>query len=69
MVIEGIQQLLSGPEAQFRISEPEQVCSGASRDMVRHVLREQQEQGFVTCTGRGAGDTWSRGKDTDQGNA
>ena len=33
-----------------QIVEPaalEQVCPGVSRDMVRHVLREQQEQGLV----------------------
>jgi hypothetical protein len=26
--------------------------------MVRHVLREQQEQGFIGCSGRGAGAVW-----------
>jgi hypothetical protein len=67
-VIDGINQLLSRPKGEFRISELEQVCPGVSRDMVRHVLREQQEQGLVSCSGRGAGAAWSGGLRGNQGN-
>jgi hypothetical protein len=67
-VIDGINQLLSRPKGEFRIIELEQVCPGVSRDMVRHVLREQQEQGLVSCSGRGAGAAWSGGLRGNQGN-
>lgn len=60
-VIQGIDHLLSRPGRAFRLSELEQMCPGVSRDMVRHVLREQQQSGAVTCAGRGAGALWSRG--------
>lgn len=58
-VIAGINQLLAKPNRKFKISELEQVCPGVSRDMVRHVLREQQEAGLIGCSGRGAGAVWS----------
>ncbi|GHU31830.1 cell division protein Fic [Betaproteobacteria bacterium] len=60
-VINGISQLLSRPRGEFKISELEQLCLGVSRDMIRRVLREQQEQGFIVCTGRGVGAIWSKG--------
>lgn len=60
-VIQGIDHLLSRPDRAFRLRELEQLCPGVSRDMVRHVLREQQQSGAVTCSGRGAGALWSRG--------
>lgn len=60
MVIQGIEQLLSRPPGSFKISELEQVCPGVSRDMVRHVLREQQDAGSISCTGRGSGASWSK---------
>ena len=68
MVIDGINRLLSGARGGFMISELEQICPGVSRDMVRHVLREQQGQGLVSCSGRGAGASWSRGNGGNQGN-
>ncbi len=43
----------------FRISEMEQLAPGVSRDMIRHVLREQQSAGIIGCTGRGTGAVWS----------
>jgi hypothetical protein len=67
MVLKGIDRLLSRPRGTFKISELEQVCPGVSRDMIRHVLREQQAQGAVSCSGRGAGAAWSRGGG-DEGN-
>lgn len=62
LVVQGIEQLLSKPGTAFRISELEQICPGVSRDMVRHVMREQQESGAISCAGRGAGAVWSRNK-------
>ncbi|MGF1612351.1 MAG: Fic family protein [Gammaproteobacteria bacterium] len=60
-VIEGIEQLLARPGGTFRIRELEQICPGVGRDMVRHVLREQQGTGTIACSGRGAGAVWSKG--------
>lgn len=68
MVVAGIGQLLASNKGEFRIGELEQVCPGVSRDMVRHVLREQQKQGFISCSGRGAGAIWSRTSDDNEGN-
>lgn len=59
-VLAGINHLLSRHKSGFKISELEQVCPGVSRDMVRHVLREQQELGVIACSGRGVGALWSR---------
>jgi hypothetical protein len=68
MVIAGINQLISRAKGEFKISELEQVCPGVSRDMVRYVLREQQEQGFISCSGRGAGAVWARTNGGNGGN-
>ena len=70
-VLAGIEHLLARTGASFRISELEQACPGVSRDMVRYVLREQQELRRITCAGRGAGAAWSRptGATGDEGNA
>jgi Fic family protein len=67
IVIDGINQLLSRPKGEFRISELQQLCPGVSRDMIRHVLREHQGQGLVSCSGRGAGAAWSGGRNGNQG--
>ncbi|MBK5967747.1 MULTISPECIES: Fic family protein [Thiorhodovibrio] len=61
MVLNGIERLLAKPGSACKISELEQVCPSVSRDMIRHVLREQQSRGIIACSGRGAGATWSRG--------
>lgn len=68
LVIAGIEQLLSRPGGEFKLGELEQVCPGVSRDMVRHVLREQQVRGIVRCSGRGAGAIWSKAGKGNQGN-
>lgn len=66
-VVQGIEQLLAQAGAAFRIRDLEQICPGVSRDMVRHVLRQQQGAGLVVCTGRGAGAVWSRGGGSGNG--
>jgi len=60
-VMQAIEHLLDRPGGAFRLRELERLCPGVSRDMVRHVLREQQNTGAILCTGRGAGALWSRG--------
>ena len=67
-VVNGINQLLARYEGQFKIGELEQVCPGVSRDMVRHVLREQQEMGNIACAGRGTGASWSKASGVGEGN-
>ena len=68
-VLSGINQLIKRPKSGFTLRELEQVCPGVSRDMVRHVLREQQESGAVACHGRGPGAAWKRPEGANQGNA
>jgi len=68
-VLSGINQLIKRPKSGFTLRELEQVCPGVSRDMVRHVLREQQESGAVACHGRGPGAVWKRPEGANQGNA
>ncbi|MDR3089893.1 MAG: Fic family protein [Desulfobulbaceae bacterium] len=68
LVINGISQLLARTRGEFKISELEQLCPGVSRDMVRHVLREQQEQRFIACSGRGVSATWMKMEVSDKGN-
>jgi hypothetical protein len=59
-VIDGIEQRLARPGGGFKLSELEQPCPGVSRDLVRHVLREQRAPGLVSCSGRGVGALWSK---------
>jgi len=44
----------------FAISEIEAECSGVSRDMVRHVLRQMKTRGELEARGRGRGAKWKR---------
>jgi Fic family protein len=67
-VINGIEQLTARQNAGFTISELAQICPGVSRDMVRHVLREQQNAGVIACRGRGPGAIWAKPEGTNQGN-
>ncbi len=67
-VINGISQLLSRSKGEFKLGELEQACPGVSRDMVRHVLREQKELGVIRCSGRGSGAAWLKADVTPKGN-
>jgi Fic family protein len=60
LVLAGIERLATRTNAEFTLSELEQTCPGVSRDMVRHVLREQQAAGAVECRGRGPGAAWMK---------
>ncbi len=52
----------------FAISELARICPGVSRDMVRHVLREQQEKGRIVCRGRGQSAVWLKPGEANKGN-
>ncbi len=44
--------------SEFTLTDLERACPGASRDMVRRVLRDLQSEGSVECLGRGPGARW-----------
>ena len=46
--------------AEFTVSQVEQACPGVSRDMVRRVLREQQNASVIECQGRGPAARWKK---------
>ncbi|MFX0201413.1 MAG: Fic family protein [Candidatus Hodarchaeota archaeon] len=45
---------------RFTLYELEHECIGVSRDMVRKVLRNLQNSGYVECLGRGPGALWQK---------
>lgn len=47
-------------QGEYTVSQLEQACPGVSRDMIRHVLREQQAIGAVECVGRGPAARWKK---------
>ncbi|NOT00636.1 MAG: Fic family protein [Phycisphaerales bacterium] len=44
----------------FSIAQLQRECPSVSVDMIRHVLKQQREQGHVTCLGRGRTALWRR---------
>ena len=44
----------------FTLTQLEQACPGVSRDMIRRVLREQQNAGAIACQGRGPAARWGK---------
>src|SRR5207247_822066 len=44
----------------FSIAQLQRECPGVSVDMIRHVLKEQREQGKVECLGRGRAALWRK---------
>ena len=64
-----ITRLLDRKKAAFSLSELDQLCPDVSRDMVRHVVREQQAMGKIECQGRGPGTLWTRLKPTNASNS
>jgi len=68
MVMNGINQLTAQTAGGFAISELVRICPGVSRDMVRHVLREQQEKGRIICRGRGQSAVWLKSGEANKGN-
>jgi Fic family protein len=45
---------------EFTVAQVEQSCPGVSRDMVRRVLRAQQNANAVACEGRGPAARWKK---------
>jgi Fic family protein len=45
---------------EFTVSQVEQACPGVSKDMVRCVLREQQNANVIECQGRGPAARWRK---------
>jgi hypothetical protein len=45
---------------EFTLGELVRACPGASREMIRHVLRQAREDGRVEALGRGPGARWRR---------
>lgn len=43
---------------QFTLTEVERQCPQVSRDMIRRVLRDLDQEGLVECLGRGPGARW-----------
>lgn len=55
-----VRAAIRGMAATFTLAELEQACPGVSRDMVRKVLRDAQQEGTITCSGRGPGALWEK---------
>lgn len=51
---------LAALEREFTAAELLRACPSVSRDLVRRVLRQWQEQGRVICLGRGPGARWRK---------
>ena len=45
---------------EFTVSQLGQACPGVSRDMIRRVLRLQQDAGIIECQGRGPAARWKK---------
>lgn len=51
---------IEGMIGDFSITQVQRQCPGVSVDMIRHVLKEQRQQGRVECLGRGRTARWRR---------
>lgn len=49
---------IAGMIGDFSIAQIQHQCPGVSVDMIRHVLKEQRQQGRVECLGRGRTARW-----------
>jgi Fic family protein len=56
LVLSAIGQL----QGEFTVTQLEHSCPGVSRDMIRRVLREQQQADMVECQGRGPAARWKK---------
>ena len=45
-------------DGRFTLTEVERQCPQVSRDMIRRVLRDLDQEGLVECLGRGPGARW-----------
>lgn len=44
----------------FSVADIRQKCPGVGIDMIRRVLKEQQKQGYIHCSGRGPNAQWEK---------
>lgn len=51
---------INGFNSDFTLRELEQRCPGVSRDMIRLILKQNAQAGFIANKGRGAGSRWTR---------
>ena len=51
---------IRGLPSRFALVDVEAVCPGVSRDMVRKILKDMQEQQAIVCSGRGPGAVWEK---------
>ncbi len=56
LVLSAIDQI----QGEFTVTQLEHSCPGVSRDMIRRVLREQQQADMVECQGRGPAARWKK---------
>ena len=56
IVLEGITSL---PE-EFSVKQLQEKCPQVSRDLIRHVLRQQRNAGHLECLGRGVKASWRK---------
>lgn len=56
IIFSAIERMVS----DFSIAQLQRECPGVSVDMIRHVLKEQREQGTVECLGRGRTAMWRK---------
>lgn len=64
---EMIEAAINSISGSFTLSRLEAACPGASRDMIRKVLRNLQKTGRVKCLGRGPGAIWEKGNTLKRG--
>lgn len=57
MVLDAISSL----SAEFSVRELQEKCPTVSRDLIRHVLRQQRKVGKLECLGRGVKASWRKG--------
>lgn len=57
-----VQEFISEKNGTFSLSELEKNCPGVSRDMIRKILKNMQEEGLIECIGRGPGALWKKEK-------
>src|SRR3989338_3688251 len=58
-----VRQAISNQLGEFSISDIERECSGVSRDMIRVVFRQLQDEKKVICLGKGKSAKWKKKAD------
>ena len=55
-----VQATIDSMTGRFTRSSLERACPGASRELIRRILKELQREGKVECLGRGPGAAWRK---------